>query len=398
MPSKTSIAHLSAEFRDSFPRLLLVLFLSGAMRGYSMPYINLYLTQIGFSGTLIGTLFSVASLIELLLIPALSNMADRTHTHRRMWRGISLSYALACIILIAVPFSAFVYVAVLVLQVNGRSTFVYAMQLAFTKMQQNGRVRFGRVRTTSAGGFMLANITAGAVFALGQYVALFIFAAITAGLSVFFSSALPENTTDKPQTSAPARRSRQFYVLLAAQFFVTMGIRNGFVFWLVHFQENLGIETGQIAIIVAISAVFELPWFFFFDRLQRRSSAIMLYTLGAITFTGLWLAMPLAENFAGIFVLLIVRGMAFGMWNLATLVRIDEISNPRNVSTNQALAQITVPSVAALISGAPMGYLYDTFAPPVFFITCAGMVAIGVVIVGVGSRFAKAKPPQPDAV
>jgi MFS family permease len=374
-------------FRGAFPLLLATVFLGGAMRGYSAPYFNLFLAERNFSGTLIGTVLSAAALVELLLIPLLSTMADRTRTHRMVFRVMTVGYILACIAMLISPNRWVLFAAVLVVQINLRSTFVYAMQLAFTKMQQHGKTLFGRVRSMSAGGFMVANLTAGAVFAVGQYAALFIAAAFSGLLSIGASKSLPQNTADKPVEKAAPPRSRQFYILLASQFFVTMGIRNGFAFWLLHFQENLGISTAQIALIITLGAVFEIPWFLALDDVLKRRRATTTYTLGALLFGIHWAFMGLVPSFIWVIVLLIPRGVAFAMWNLSLLFRINEISHPKNVATNQALGQITVPSLAALISGAPMGYIYDTFPPVVFFSICCGLLFIGAAIMVVSDRW-----------
>lgn len=389
------IAPLSDRVRDAFPRLLLVVFLSGAMRGYSMPYLNLYLNDIGYSGTLIGTVVSIAALIELVLVPLVSKWADRTRTHRLLFRLISLAYLVACLSLIALPLRVVVVFSVLVLNVSVRTTFLYSMQLSFTKLQNAGKKAVGNIRAMSAGGFMVANATAGIVFGFGQYVALYIFATISGLLSLFFSDAMPENTAEKPQSRHSSGRSFSpaLWWLFAAQFFVTMGIRNGFTFWLVHFQENLGMTTGQISLVVTLSAVFEIPFFFAIGRFLQDRDATRTYLLGSLSFGVVWVLIGMASGFGWVLLLLIPRGLAFALWNLSLLIRIDQISRPENVSTNQALGQITVPSLAALLSGAPMGLVYDSFAPLVFFSVCGVMIGIGAAILWAGEQ-RKPKAPR----
>lgn len=386
MTSKSSIASIANKIPDLFPRLFLAVFLSGAMRGYSMPYLNLFLTENGFSGTLIGTLVSSAALIELILIPAISKLADRTRTHRLVFQAMSISFVTACLFLILVPYRAVLIACILVVHVSLRSTFIYALQLSVTKLQQYGKTAFGRIRSTSAGGFMIANLTAGMVFGLGRYVALFSFAIGSGLLAVFFSNAMPENTVDKPEQGEAIKRNAQLFIVLASQFFVTMGLRNGFTFWLVHFQDNLGITTIQISILITLAAGFEIPWFLLVSRMLKQSNATSLYTLGVIGFAIQWVFIGLVPNFTWILILLVPRGMMFALWNLSVLIRIDQISHPRNVSTNQALANITIPSVAILLSGAPMGYIYDNFTPLLYFSICAVMMLIGATIMFISSK------------
>lgn len=364
-----------------FPQLLLVLFLGGAMRGFSAPYVNLYLDELQFSATLIGVGLSVASLVELVVIPFLSNRSDRTGTHRRLFRGLILGYVFALAAMLALPLVWILFIGLIITQVSFRSTYLFAMQLAFTRLEQHGKSAFGRVRSVSSGGFTVGNLLTSLIFTLGGYVAIFS-AAIVCGLAaVGLSNAMPASTSDKPtknETSEDVQqRKRQLYPVFAAQFFAMMGLRTGFAFWLLHFQDHLGISTAQISIIVTLSAVMELPFFLLMDRPLRKYSAAWFYIAGVAGLGVQWLLVGIAPNFWWVLVVVILRGPAFAAWNLAILVYINQISHPRNVSTNQALAQITIPSIASLLASAPLGYVYDHFPPLVFFSICCGLMLFG---------------------
>jgi len=378
---------VTTRVRDAFPLLLLVIFFGGAMRGYSAPYFNLYLTENGFSGTLIGAVLSSAALVELVMVPLLSNLADRTRTHRLFFRFVLSTYAIACIVILVFPIQVVLFVGVLVTQVNLRSSFVFGVQLAHTRFQQHGRDLLGVVRSMSAGGFMVANLTAGVLLLSGSYTMLFIAAAASGVLALGLSQAMPQSTADKPDHNTDSTpRNQQLYIFLASQFFITMGIRNGFAFWLVHFQENLGISTARIALIITLAAAMEIPWFLYLDKAFKRYHATTIYTFGAIMFGGVWVLTGLVPGFLWIVLLLLPRGVAFATWNLSALFHINAISRPENVATNQALGQITIPGIAALISGAPMGYLWDHFPPFVFFSVCASFLMVGAVVMIIGGR------------
>lgn len=382
---------MTARVRDAFPLILLGIFFGGAMLGYSAPYFNLYLTDNGFSGTLIGTLLSIAALVELVMIPLLTNLADRTGFHRLFYRFLILTYIIACVVILVIPARWVLFVGVLVTQVNLRSSFVFGMQLAHTRFQQHGRDLLGVVRSMSAGGYTLSNLTAGALLITGSYAVLFIAAAASGLLALWLSQALPQSTADKPddnQNRPP--RNRQLYVFFVSQFFISLGVRNGFAFWLVHFQENLGISTAHIAIIITLAAGLEIPWFIYLDTAFKRFHATTLYAAGAVLFGVVWVLTGLVPTFIWIVALMLPRGAAFAAWNLSALFHVNAISRPENVSTNQALAQITVPGIAALVSGAPMGYLWDHYPPLLFFTVCCACLLVGAaVMIGSGWRDAR---------
>jgi NADH:ubiquinone oxidoreductase subunit K len=59
----------------------------------------------------------------------------------------------------------------------------------------------------------------------------------------------------------------------------------------------------------------------------------------------------------------------------------NEISHPRNVATNQAIVQVTMPGIALLLTGSLYGYAYDQFGAGAFYALCALAAAVGVGIV-----------------
>jgi len=354
------------------------------MRGFSAPYVNLFLDEMEFSATLIGTVLSVASILELVLIPTFSKIADKTGSHRLMYRGLILAYVLAIFAMMVYPVTAVLFVGTVVVQANLRSTFVFAMQLSFTKLEQHGKTFFGRIRTVSASGFMIGNFAASLIFGIGQFIGLFIATIASGLLSVGFSNAMPKNTTDKPSDAMDnetadetATRNRKMYPVYLAQFLVAIGLRNGFAFWLIYFQDALGISTGQIAIIVTVSSILELPGFMLLDKPLKKWGAVWFYVIGVFGLGLHFILYGLVESFIAVLAILVIRGPMFALWNLSILVHINEISHPRNVSTNQALAQITIPSIAGLLSSAPLGFVYDTYSPMAFFIICCVTMIIG---------------------
>lgn len=355
------------------------------MRGYSAPYIKLYLVDQDFSGTLMGSILSLAALVELLLLPTLSRYADRKNHHRLMWRSMMLTYVLACVAIVLFPYTVVLGAGLLASEVSKRTTLVYSLQLSFTKIQETGRGLHGRVRSAAAGGFMVANATAGVIFHFGKYFGIFSAAFITGLMSIYASKVMPEATFDENtieiEVGDPSERNPALYVFLFSQFLAAIGTRGGLLFWLIHFQENLGIVTWQIAFLVTISALLEIPWMVYMDRLLKQFLAIRLYTVGVIGIAGFLIFVGILPSFVWIFIALMIRAPAFSLSNVAALYHINKISSPQNVATNLTLSQITIPSTAGLLTSAPMGYAYDALPAHLFFGLCAGMLMLSAITI-----------------
>ena len=71
---------------------------------------------------------------------------------------------------------------------------------------------------------------------------------------------------------------------------------------------------------------------------------------------------------------------------LSGFTLVNAISHPGNVATNQALVQVTMPSIALVLTGSLFGWVFDNLGAGAFFAICALMLTIGVCIVTAGFR------------
>src|SRR5262245_35078615 len=82
-------------------RIAALQFMTYGARGFTYPFITLYLLSVGFSGAQIGLLASISALVQLFTTPLLNTLADRTGRHRRLYYGLLTGNACAILGLIA---------------------------------------------------------------------------------------------------------------------------------------------------------------------------------------------------------------------------------------------------------------------------------------------------------
>ena len=90
--------------------------------------------------------------------------------------------------------------------------------------------------------------------------------------------------------------------------------------------------------------------------------------------------------------LLVLRGVVWPCYQLSSFTLVNAISHPRNAATNQAILQVTMPSIALLLTGSLFGWAYDNLGPGPFFSLNALMCVIGAGIVIAGFRLFDARP------
>jgi predicted MFS family arabinose efflux permease len=253
-------------------------------------------------------------------------------------------------------------------------------------MEQLGSDILGRVRSFAALGYAAASLIATPLFNLGSYAFVFISGALLSLITVGVSGVLPTHTASDKDKTQLVKRSRGFYVLALSQFFVTMGIRAGYAFWLVHFTRNLGLSIANVGILMAFVAGMEVPFFVLLDPILKRSNPRIIYILGSAGMGLFFLLMGLVDSVWWLVPLIIVRGLIWPMYNLTIFLATSQISRPRNVATNQAIINVTVPSIAVLLTGSASGWIFDNLGAFPFFAACAAACLIGAVIAVIGYR------------
>ena len=370
-------------------RLVALQFISIAALGMVVPFFNVYLTEAGFSATLIGTLLSIGALLALVLTPLLNNLADRLGIHRRLYITYLLVFAGANLLFMLGQNTFILGLALLLVQVTAGPANTLSMQLTMTKLQEQGRATLGRIKSFSALGFGVASLVAGQFFSLGGYTLIFGAGGLLAGLSAQLANILPERTVNQARPAKLEPRRAGFYVVALTQFFCMMGIRAGFDFLFIHFNQNLHIPMSQIGLWAGLLACIEVPFFILLDPLRKRFDARQLYFVGAIGMGFVLIGFGIVPNVTWLLGLLVLRGLFWPLYFLPIFLVVSQASNPHNAATNQAIVQVTVPSVAALLTGSLAGWVFDNLGATTLYTACAVVCFIGAFIILLGYRTLK---------
>ncbi|MCY3979900.1 MAG: MFS transporter [Chloroflexi bacterium] len=374
-------------------RLVALQFLSLGGIGIVWPYVNVFLTDQGFSGTLIGTLGSAGALLSLALTPLFNQIADRLMLHRRLFIIYMGGFALANITFALAPHHTLLVLAVLLSRLTISPSLTLGMQLTITFLLSRGKAVLGQLRSFASLGFTLASLLAGQLFAMGGYPLLFWVAAAIALLTMLSSTIFPEGSQDKAKVEEDGKqpRNRGFYVMAASQFFVSMGTYNMYSFIFIHFNQNLDVASAHIGLWAALMGAVEFPFFFLMDAILPRFRIRVAYIIGMLGTALFAFLLGVVQSTLLLAPLLILRGLVWPCYQLSSFTLVNAISHPRNAATNQAILQVTMPSIALLLTGSLFGWAYDNLGPAPFFSLNALMCAIGACIVIAGFRLFDAR-------
>lgn len=346
-----------------------------------MPFVSLYLTSLGFSGTEIGWVLTISALAQLVLIPLSHAIADRRAQHRRLFYGLHSGY-IAALFGMVLPFGKIWTAGVNTVRDFGNMAEVSLLsQLTITRLEELKQPIYGRLRAWGSFGYAVTTMVSGGIIALGGYPLLYLLGAIINLIVLPFIRALPEHTLQPPnpiQTSQ--KRPHVFYLLLLSivLFQVLMSASSNFGY--IYFKRDLGASDALIGVIVSVAALSEILPMFFFQRFQDRASIYTLFIIGMVGQAALWASFAFLTTSTPIVFIMLLRGTFYTLQSVSTVLLVTRISHPSNVATNQALAQVTAPAVAALATGTLNGWIFDNLGPRVLliFIALLAVIAAGL--------------------
>ncbi len=374
---------------SSSMRLIALQFLTLAAIGTVAPFINLYLSEAGFSGTAIGTLLSVGSVLALVLTPLLNRLADKLMLHRRLYMSYLFGVTVALTIFATTRIELLLIFAMLLFEVTVSPSMTLGMQLTMTKLGDRAKDLLGQIRSFAALGFASASLLAGQLFTIGGFSLIFWVGAIFSVFSIQMSTIFPPKPKAKPKNDdAPlAKRNPAFYALVASQFFVMMGLRNQFAFIFIFLSQDLNISTADIGLWAALLAGLEIPFFVLMDKIMPKFPARWVYIVGMLGMAVFMFLLGTTQSLFVLFLLFLFRGVIWPSLHLSSFMVVSEASDPRNVATNQAILQVTVPSIAILLTGSGFGWVFDNLGAQAFFALCGIMCVIAAIIVIAAQRW-----------
>ena len=366
-----------------------VTFLNYAARGFVFPFISLYLLAIGFTGTQVGLVLSASAAFRLIVPPLLNMFADRTDRHRQLFYGLVVGNACATVGTVTLTFSQWVVGGMVVLRDSFDAPSASLLsQLTITRLESQRRDIYGQLRAWGSFGWAVTTMISGLFFAVGGYFLLFALAAVLNGASLIFAKALPQQTTetspDKAKTDErPIGRSSAFYVLMLSWFLFFIGMSSIAGFMYPYFQQELGASNLMIGLLASVAALAEIPSMVVIDRMMRRVNIRVTLMWGMIGMASIWTVFTFLQGAVLLIPLMIIRGTFYTFQNVAHTLFVARISHPAQVATNQAIAQVTVPALAQLVSAPIAGYIFDVFGARILLrlVALVALVAVLILIV-----------------
>lgn len=371
----------------------LYIFFIFAALGTLINYIPLYYDEIGFSGVQISTINVLGSAALILVAPQIGFVADRAKNKQLVLLAGVLIFAFS---LGSIPLlKSFIPILLLWIIYRTVSGPLYSTSenLSYSvaaKTTEKGNSSFGSIRLWGSVGFALATLAAGWIYQEYGIQANTVFFLVMIAMSILTLMLTSKSVLNSEEEKHEAKLSLKAILKLIVShrylFFMALALalsdptQDGIRSFEPIYMSNLGLEAGMIGLANMLSAIGEVPFMIYADRIIRkfgiRNIVLFVFVFDILRRLAVWF-FPTGEM---VFVTSVLTSFSF-TFRLVCSVTLVNLTLPKNVtSTANAFIGVTMFSLGFMISNAIGGFVYDSLGNRYLYLMGAGFSLVSLVL------------------
>jgi len=248
-----------------------------------LPFYNLYLKDLGFSGTQVGIIAGVFQAASFFVIPVWGIFSDRKGVRAALYIAVSMSTLLIFGFRFVHPFYAILgYMLILAFFHHPIGSLFDSLSIHHT--QQGSRLSYGAMRVWGSVGWAIGSTIMGRYLISHKLAAIFPAASIFYLITLLSIFALGSADTKEHQEHDFAFRhiaavfgKKKIFFLLILLTLYGIGISPLYVFINLYYRD-IGAGNNIIGIAFAVQAMSEIPFFLYGRRLVARFGTARLLT------------------------------------------------------------------------------------------------------------------------
>lgn len=352
-----------------------------AATGFVWPFRNPFLVSLGLTGTDIGWISAISSVVTLVAAPLWANRNDRWRNPRVVLQLLLVIAGVANYLLSQqVLFLGVVLVmTVLAFIFAGIAPLSDGLALRVTEDTQAG---YGSIRVYGSVGWMIFVLLAGWVVEQTEYRSSLIGGALLTLVAAAFLFPIEVRHFASGEQQAGATKLRDVIgqllsnrvMLGAALMTIIIGVTGGGVY---QFQSvylgQLGAGGEIIGIAGMVASVIELPFMIWSDGLIKRWGASRLLEVAMLIYVGMRGIIFVFPSIPLILFAEAVTGVGYSFLTVALVRVIAEQSSASDTRTVLALYTVTLTNLISIIGGPITGLAFDHLgARSLYLIAAAG--------------------------
>jgi MFS transporter, PPP family, 3-phenylpropionic acid transporter len=381
--------------------------------GASMAYFPSWLVSKSFGPAEIGWIAAAPTLLRLVLTPAIAFFADRTGGHARVI--VALAALLLVALLVMAGRSAFWTILILnaVVQLSLQAMMPLGETIAMRGVKYGG-LDYGRMRLWGSVSFVIATYACGLLveqLGVGVVVWFLVLGAasiLVAGVMLPRGTGLLQAHAQGPDAAAltvkPVSMRAEFMStvhLITAPTMLWFMLATGavqaahalfYTFGVVHWR-SLGLSSGWIGSLWAISIVVEVLLFSFSGAVIKRVGVWNLVALGALASVVRWTAMAFDPSLPWLVLLQALHAATFAGTHIGAMHFIRETIPEAQAGMAQALNVTLTTGLMMGLGQVIAGQTYDRFGA-LSYLGMAAMAGVGLAVCAVQMRHGAGLAPR----
>ena len=356
--------------------------------GAFLPFINLYYERMGLSGVQIGILTAISFLVISIAAPLWGGYADAHNRHRSVFR-IALLLSPVAVALLSQANSFLVYIPFVVAYAVFSSPIVPLQDSAALEVAEAHERTFGALRAWGSLGWSISTVLVGVLMQLWGIEWLFYIYIVFMLITFLFSLFQPAR---KHVLQSSLRHGLQillyqrkiltflFSIFLLA---VTVGAVSSF---LSIYLDGIGAVEGYIGLAFAIAAISEVPVMLYSGRIMRRIGSSGLLKVAFLTFALRWILLSFIDIPVWALLVQVLHGISYAAFIVGGVTYINE-RTPEGLSTTaQAIFNVVIFGLGAIVGALLGGYLFDTVGMMTLFRVLTLVALAGLLVFWLADR------------
>ncbi|WP_420640622.1 MFS transporter [Candidatus Leptofilum sp.] len=352
------------------------------------PYFNVYLLELGFTGTQMGIIATVFPLFALVVSPNLSAWADRRGSRRRLLQLSLIGWALV-LLLFRYPTNFVPMLLLVVVESAARSPALPVADGLIARMAARHRLNFGDMRLWGSLGFAAVSIISGIIWQRTGYQIMFVAAAVAMLPTLFIASQLEEGEIAVGNGRRSARflaQDKGIVILVVTAFFLGIALFSTYVFIGVY-VKHLGGNDTHIGLLFGLSALAEVPVMRYTGAIIQKLQGPRTLLLAMIILFVSMLGNALAWSPLVLIVANIIRGVGYGLMFVVLVQLLDERAPEGWSSTVQSMFQAAFMGLAPLLTSTANGVIYDLWGGALLFGLMTAVIGLSIVLLLLAMRW-----------
>jgi len=365
--------------------------------GAFWPYIYVYYrSDIGLTGTQIGWVVMVSSLMGTLSATAWGMLNDRLGRTRLLLSIQALALIVVCLALSQIHSFAGILIASGLFSVFA-SPIMPLLDSTTLNILGARRDHYGVYRAWGTIGFVVTCTAVG--FVIERTGMRLIFPVYAAGVLAFWLLAL--RLPNRPVVRGPSRlaglsqmvRRPAWLIFAISVFILWFSVMGAFAFLGIVVVEMGGTQR-MVGLAATIAALTEIPMFHYSSRLLRRFGPARLLIVAMSVYAFRLLLYAIMPSVTWVLGLALLQGLSYGLFLVSAVAYVNDLAPDALKSTAQGL-MVSVMSLANLTAGLAGGWLLDNSGRQGLFFSmmATSLLALGIFALGWASGRRRAQAP-----